>query len=109
MRNFHIPFDMHTEDKIIGGVISLRQFAWILSFGFGIVWLLFINKGYLAEDGGIKGINLAIRIVISLVLAGLAIYLAFFTVEEMEADKYWIKCFFWKSKTRIIKYTDRKI
>ena len=109
MRNFHIPFDMNTEDKIIGGFISLRQFAWLLGFGFCIVWLLFINKGYIAADGSIKMINLSIRIVISLVLAGFAIYLSFFTVEEMEADKYWIKNFIWKSKTRIVKYTDRKM
>ena len=34
MRNFHIPFDMHTEDKIIGGYLSLRQFGWILAFVF---------------------------------------------------------------------------
>lgn len=109
MRNFHIPFDMHTEDKIIGGILSLRQFAWLLVFGFCIIWLLFINKGYIAANGSIKMINLSIRIVISLVFAGLGIYLAFFYIDEMEADKYWFKKLVWKSKTRIIKYTDRKM
>ncbi|MCQ2979595.1 MAG: PrgI family protein [Clostridia bacterium] len=109
MRNFHIPFDMHTEDKIIGGYISLRQFVWLLAGSFVAIWLLGINKGYIRAEGGVKVFSLALRILISLVFVGLGIYLAFVHVDEMEADKYWIKKFIWKSKTRVIKYTDRKM
>lgn len=108
MRNFHIPFDMHTEDKIIGGYLSLRQFAWLLAFGFIAIWLLGINKGYIRPDKTINVFRLAIRILISICAIGVGIYLAFFKVDEMDADKYWIKKCIWKSKTRIIKYTDRK-
>lgn len=108
MRNFHIPFDMHTEDKIIGGYLSLRQFAWILAFGFVAIWLLGINKGYIRDDDSINILRLSIRILISIVSIGIGVYLAFFKIDEMEADKYWIKNFIWRSKTRVIKYTDRK-
>lgn len=109
MRNFHIPFDMHTEDKIIGGYISLRQFVWLLAGSFVAIYLLFINKNYIRGEGDINALSLAIRIIISIVFVGLGIFLAFFKLEEMDSDKYLIKMFTWKSKPRIVKYTDRKM
>lgn len=108
MRNFHIPFDMHTEDKIIGGYISLRQFVWLLAGGFGAMWLLAINRSYIRTDGSIKGLSLAFRVILSLAMLVLGIYLAFVKVDEMEADKYWFKKILWMSKPKVTKYTDRK-
>lgn len=108
MRNFHIPFDMHTEDKIIGGYLSLRQFAWLLCCGFAAVWLTLVNKGYIRKDNSINVLSLSIRIIIALALIALGVYLAFFKIDELEADKYWFKKIMWKSKNNIIKYTDKK-
>lgn len=108
MRNFHIPFDMHTEDKIIGGYISLRQFVWLLAGSFVAIYLLLINKNYMKGED-INVLSLAIRIIISLVFVSAGIFLAFFQLEEMDSDKYLMKMFTWKSKPRVIKYTDRKM
>ncbi len=111
MRNFHIPFDMHAEDKIIGGYISLRQFGWLLIGGFVTAYLLGIDKSYMTVVGGenvVQPLNLAIRIIISLVAVGLSVFLSFFVLEELSADKFVIKKRLFMNKKRIIKYTDRK-
>lgn len=107
MRNFHIPFDMHTEDKIIGGYLSLRQLAWLLG-GAGItVYLFAINKSYITADG-VSALRLALRIIFSLAILSVAVFMAFVQLDEMEADKFLLKKVNFKMKNRIIKYTDRK-
>ncbi len=112
MRRFYIPFDIHSEDKIIGGYLSLRQLAW-LAAGIGMaVFLFMIDLSYLSYDeygaATVKSFNLAIRIIISIVAIGFGIFFAFFEVAELKADSYVFKKLLFMRKRKVIKYTHRK-
>ncbi|KAB2952000.1 PrgI family protein [Heliorestis acidaminivorans] len=80
---YHLPMQPEGEDKIIGGMLSLRQFTFLL-VGF--------------VPGAILGVILLkltklifVAVLISLLPSILGAYMAFWRIEkhDMTADQYW--------------------
>lgn len=94
MRRFPTPFETESEDKIIGGYISIRQFGW-LSLTIVLFLILFVlNRNYFKFENkhlSINYISLIIRAIIVLLSAIISAILAFLKIKEMNADKYIFK------------------
>lgn len=93
MRNFKIPFDVSSEEKIFKGILSLRQMAY-MSLNLISIALLFIE------------IPLFIRIVLFLTLVITFSLFAFFQVDGIYFDKYLI--YFLKYLKKDKKYIYKK-
>ena len=104
MREFAVPFDIKTEDKIIGGYISLRQAGWLFITIIVAVGLFAINRGYLvkAEIGlHIDFVNLIIRFIIWLLVAVFFSMLAFLKIKELNFDEFLFRKIKYKIKKHI--------
>lgn len=114
MRYFEVPFNVSEEDKIIGGYLSLRQFAWVVLSVFSAV-ILFLAKrsNYIVvttfKSGGhsvsINPVSLMIRFVILLVIVVWSVLCAFYKVNDTyNFDKYCFKLLKLKFRQRIFNY-----
>ncbi len=106
MRMFGVPFDIDQEDKLIGGMLSLRQSMWIGIPIAALVWALVDTGGYLSENG-INGFVLVIRIFMVIVVAVVAGFFAFGTMDGTNADKYILRMIKFKRKKKVVKYSDK--
>lgn len=108
MRSFPVPFNIQSEDKIIGGYLSLRQFFWCAFPGLVFVLLFFINRSYAqkTETGSLKiyFFSILIRAVISIAFAVFGGFMAFKQFNEITADKYLLKSIKYKLRNHTVKY-----
>ncbi|MCH4200624.1 MAG: PrgI family protein [Clostridium tyrobutyricum] len=108
MRSFTVPFNIDQEDKIIGGYISLRQFAWLVLAVFIILLLFILNTGYVTRiDMGsaihIHIFSLICRLIIAIPLSIGCVLLAFIKLNGITADKYIIKMLLFKFRKHVYK------
>ncbi|MZP30782.1 hypothetical protein GTO91_13770 [Heliobacterium undosum] len=79
---YHLPLQMDGEDKVVGGMFSLRQLAYFLvglCFGGGAGLTVFALSGII--PGLVAGV----------IPLGLGLYMAFWNMDAfgMTADQYW--------------------
>lgn len=107
MRDFNIPFNTETEDKVIGGYISLRQFFW-LAIPLVLTMLLFVaNKGYITKtDTGniVSIIGIVWRLLLIIPTLIFALIMAFMKKTDISADKYLFKMILYKSRKHTFRY-----
>lgn len=113
MRYFQVPFNIKGEDKIIGGYLSLRQFAWLIAAG-SIVALIFLaDRSYMIIGKTASGSNhidfnyigLTVRLIISIAVVVFSALCAFFKVDDTyNFDSYLIKIFKFKLRDKVFKY-----
>lgn len=107
MRQFPVPFDLSTEDKIIGGYLSFRQFFWFMVPGVSLI-LLFMNTSeylYKTSNGfNINIISVICRSIIVIILLILAFVMALLKIKGLNADKYYGKKILYKVRTKIYVY-----
>ncbi|OPJ59761.1 PrgI family mobile element protein [Clostridium oryzae] len=91
MRYFVVPFDMESEDKVIGGYISLRQFLWLIIPVISLIAMFIVNKNYIIRTESklaISAINIAWRLVLDLALLINSIVMAFVKIKGENSDVY---------------------
>lgn len=107
MTNFKVPFEVKFEDKIIGGLMTVRQAVWFI--------LPLIIIGLLVEDhslttkiiNGHKCMNWPVIIplvLLAIILTIISIIFAFNKVEGENLDKYLFKKFKYTYTNTKIKY-----
>lgn len=77
MRAFPVPIQMHEEERIMGGMISLRQTAYIalgLALGGASFYLGFLP--------------LIIRLLLFLIVSGVGLFFAFAKFDDLRVDQY---------------------
>lgn len=113
MRYFQVPFNINEEDKIIGGYLSLRQFAWLLLATLVVILLFTLNISYIHVSTDATGnsqlsfdyISLTIRLILGIAIVVLSTLCAFYKVEDTyNFDNYCIKMLKLKFKNNIFKY-----
>lgn len=107
MRQFQVPFDLSTEDKIIGGYLSFRQFFWFMLPGIALIFLFMNTSGYINKTN--EGLNVDIisitwRILIIIVLTILAATMSLLKIKGLNADKYYMKKILYKIRPKIYIY-----
>lgn len=113
MRNFTVPYSLENEDKIIGGYLSLRQFAWIVLAGLITLMLFVINTGYITRTsvGGsvsLNALSLIFRIIVALPCVVGCSLMAVLKINDITADRYVIKLIKFKFRKHEIKLYERK-
>lgn len=108
MRGFTVPYSLDSEDKIIGGYVSLRQFAWIVLGCFIALLLFILNTGYISRTtvGGSFSINyfsLMLRIMVVVPCAIGCGLMAFLKLNGLTADRYVIKFILFKLRHHVTK------
>lgn len=87
MRTFLVPMEPQAEEKLMGGILSLRQFTYLL-------------LGVLLGGGMFfTGFWLAIKIALCIVLVVCSVLLAFVRLYEMNLDAFFAEYLF-RYKTR---------
>lgn len=84
---------MESEDKIIGGYISIRQFLWLMIPVITLIGSFVLNKNYIVRtDKGINisVINIAWRIILFILLLVNSIIMAFIKIKGENSDIYLI-------------------
>lgn len=93
MRSFKIPFEEKVEDKIIGGIMTIKQFLIIIT-----IPLLTIGFSFLVR------IPLKISIILVIISLIIALLFAFLKINEDTLTKYLIRFIRYSKKERLIKY-----
>lgn len=113
MRYFQVPFNINDEDKIIGGYLSLRQFAWIIAAGTIIAIAFLGDRSYMTIHRNSTGsshitfnyISLTIRLIISIIVVVFSALCAFFKIDDTyNFDSYLIKMIKFKMRNKVFKY-----
>jgi Fe2+ transport system protein B len=105
---FTVPYNIDSEDKIIGGYLSLRQFAWIVLAVFIILLLFILNTGYMSRttvggDVSFNFLSFAVRIIIAIPFSIFCMIMAFIRKAGISADKFLFKCVMYKLRNHVIK------
>lgn len=98
MRLFSVPMDLTGEEKIIGGVLSFRQLAYIIGGGMFAVLLFFFLK--VLHLPGIVCLFIAIAFFC------FGLFLSFGKPKDITADEYiagWIQ---WRCRYRKFDWSD---
>lgn len=109
VRQFPVPFDMQSEDKIIGGYLSLRQLFWVFIVPvITLISLLILNRSYILNTQSdvikINVISLIIRIIIVVIVWIAGTILAFYKPNNISADKYLLKVILYKLRNHTVKF-----
>lgn len=93
MRSFSVPFDLNTEEKIVGGYFTLKQTIYMVITAIAILSLLLSPLfGSLAEivQGKVGGILIVLKIVAVVVIAIIGIFFMYLNPHGMSFAKYLI-------------------
>ena len=104
MRMFGVPFDMEEEDKLIGGYLSLRQAGW-LSIALIVAIVEFITDMSWLTNFNIFIVGL--KVIILLIALALSAFMAFGSMDNMNADAYVFKMARFKYRRKTIRYSDK--
>ena len=91
MRLFKVPYDMKHEEKIFGGYLSLRQVIYIM--------LAAASFAILAIP-----INIAIKLIAILLIAGTFLLCAFLKIGGTNFDKFFFYAFKYLTRQKIYIY-----
>lgn len=78
MQIYKVPYNFNHEEKVFGGYLSIRQAIYLI-FGALMFGIFFIPI-----------INMFIKSVVFIILAGIFISFAFLKIDETNSDKYFI-------------------
>jgi hypothetical protein len=104
---FQIPFELQTEDKIFGGLLSIRQLAWCALPLVVLVQQFFIDRGYLYNEYGEMQIDTGAifgKILLMMGAACIGIYMSFIKMGGLNADKYTFKMLKYRVRKRKFRY-----
>jgi len=104
MRMFGVPFDINEEDKLIGGYVSVRQAGWLA------IPIIVLIVEFIADMSYITNMNILvmlIKILILFVTVLIAGFMAFGSMDSMNADAYVFKMIKFKYRKKVIKYNDK--
>lgn len=108
MRMFSIPFELESEDKIFGGILSLRQLFWLMIPVFTIIYFFMVNRNYvIMENGEMAGfdeVTIFIRVSISLLTVVMGVVFAFIKFNGLYGDKYTLRMIKYFFRKKLIKY-----
>ncbi len=93
MRSFPIPFDINTEEKIVGGYLTLKQTIHLVLTIIMVLTILFIPiGGSLTEMIAGNGSNIAIiiKIITCVIVSIIGILFMYFKPHGMSFSKYLI-------------------
>ena len=110
MRNFGVPFGINKEDKIIGGVVSIRQAMWLAIPLITVIALFIVDRTYITKVAGetvIDPLKIAIKLVITLVIGMITLFLAFGTMDGASADKYTGRLIKYKMRKKKVTYNEK--
>lgn len=93
MRSFKIPFEEKIEDKIIGGILTIKQFLIIL-----IIPIIAIGLSFLIK------LPLLISVIFVLISLIIAFLFAFVKINEDTLTKYLFRIIKFTKKEKLIKY-----
>jgi hypothetical protein len=92
MRMFPIPMDLTGEEKLIGGVLSLRQMVYLLGGGVCAVFFLFLLR--------LVHTPWALALPVAVLWFVLGVFLSFVSLSGMGADEYLFRWFLWRTRRR---------
>ncbi|WP_034630935.1 PrgI family protein [Desulfotruncus alcoholivorax] len=92
MRMFPIPMDLTGEEKLIGGVLSLRQMVYLLGGGVCAVFFLVLLR--------VIHVLWALALPVAIIWLVLGIFLSFFSLDGMGADEYLYRWLAWRTRRR---------
>ncbi|HCC06764.1 MAG TPA: hypothetical protein DEP72_01170 [Clostridiales bacterium] len=104
MRMFGVPFDINEEDKLIGGYLSLRQAGW-LAIPLTVLVVEFVaDMSYITHVNALAMIIKILVLFVTIVIAG---FMAFGSMDSMNADQYVFKMIKFKYRKKVIMYNDK--
>lgn len=97
MRSYKVPADLHGEEKIIGGVASIRQTAYIVvSFLIGLLFVCLIPVSIMNKVG----------LLALFVIPGA--FLGFAKVQGMNVDQFMILYIKYQRRRKVFMYERRR-
>lgn len=108
MTYFTVPYNIDSEDKIIGGYVSLRQFVWIVLAFFIALMLFILNTGYISRTtvGGAVCMNFlsfALRLIIVIPFSITCALMAFMSKSGISLDRHVLRCIMYNLRNHVIK------